>query len=629
MIRRTDNYIQPAISSTIESSALDTSNEVNTTDTAPLEREAVSNYQDGRASLISELNLREQITQAALQNQFGEPGPAPITKDPSASRHDLPDVVRPTNRRSLAPTPGPTPNPAPGPGPAPVVNKSYLSLNDKGKEVADLQKLLNEWRANQNPPLPLIKEDQVFGADTEKAVKQFQKANGLDSDGLAGEKTKDRLEMENNSNFRKLDPDIKKQVREKFVLFQQDHYAREQLKELATDPNFANTSTVSQQELLNRLALNPADPGHLKKIQTITKDLSSMENNSPDFKNTSPDAKKKAIDRMYQYADNDKVRGHLNKILADSKFTKMPIDQQEKILKVFDIRKDSDIADEMIKIVNSRGWAQMDDAMKTRVLDNLVMRAGKVIAVTPSGIPVLDEAYTNNLAILISDPKIKFDQYSKQDKEKALNVFDKLGLFARGPFLNFMRRDINGSPAPLKAGPGNTGTALDQLNNLTNTALDPRITASKEQVMQDLLSELAAPGQEINPGNRHTSIVSKMTRDLAEQNPAEYARLVTELSTKGKATLANGDTITPPADAWQEDFSGRSVGERLLQSALMVYARPGAGYQNWNPGPDGIRNTKDDGFPNGNIDGYSPDGDVALKLLEGTRVFLGLNGKKP
>ena len=172
----------------------------------------------------------------------------------------------------------------------------------------------------------------------------------------------------------------------------------------------------------------------------------------------------------------------------------------------------------------------------------------------------------------------------------------------------------NGVPAPLKPDPGNTGTALDQLNKLATSTLDSKIVDAKgnpvlkAQVLEDLCSELSNPKQNINEGNRKTPSVTGMTRTLAEQNPAEYARIVTELETTGQAKLANGETIRPTTDAWNEDKSGRSVGERLLQSALMDYGRPGGGYQNWNAGPDGIRGTKDDGFPGGNIDGFPPDG---------------------
>lgn len=611
MIRRTDTFVQQPISTTIDPAEMEKAPvEIENKTPLVLER-PVAKYQDGGASQISEFGMQEQATQALLENQFRET--APITKDPSTSRNvpiDGQDVIHRPSR-----LPGPTP---PSPGPAAVQKKNYLSLNDKGPEVKVLQQQLNEWRANQNPPLPPIKESSVYANETELAVQEFQEATGLKKDGAAGGNTKDRLAVENSPNFRKVDPDVQKQIRDKLNQYQSDPDSRANLKQLATDPNFSTLSKTTQENLLTRLASNSGSLDHARKIQIVTKDLASMESSSPDFKNTTPDAKQKAIDRMYQYADNDQIRGNLNKLLSDGKFTKLPIDEQEKFLQIFEKRPDSDMSGDLRRMVSGPAWTQMDAKMKARVFDMLDRN-------------VLDQVYTNNLGFLIGDASFKFDKYSKQDKDKIFNVFENCGLLGRGPLLKFMQRDINGVPAPLAPGRGNTGTALDQLNKLASSPLDSRLVNAsnppKEKVMEDLLSELSNPTQNIDHGDRHTSSVAIMTRDLAEQNPAEYARLVTELSTTGQATLANGDTITPSADAWQEDFSGRSVGERLLQSGLMDYGRPGGGYQNWNPGPDGIPGTKDDGFPNGNIDGFSPDGG-GLKLLEGIRVFNGLNGKK-
>ena len=50
-----------------------------------------------------------------------------------------------------------------------------LKKGSKGIEVKSLQKLLNLY------------EDGIFGALTEEAVKEFQKANGLITDGIVGD----------------------------------------------------------------------------------------------------------------------------------------------------------------------------------------------------------------------------------------------------------------------------------------------------------------------------------------------------------------------------------------------------------------------------------------------------------
>ncbi|HEY7162295.1 MAG TPA: hypothetical protein VH815_13600, partial [Acidobacteriota bacterium] len=170
-------------------------------------------------------------------------------------------------------------------------------------------------------------------------------------------------------------------------------------------------------------------------------------------------------------------------------------------------------------------------------------------------------------------------------------------------------------------------TTLDSLNRLATTPLHASITDAtgaaqdKSKVMEDVIKELNKPSQNLNQDNRGTCTVTSMTHTLAEKNPAEYARIVTDLATTGQSKIANGDTITPPADGFAQDNSNRSVSERLFQSALMNYGRPGAGYQNWNkagfPQPGG--GTVDNGFP--------PNGSN-LGALENKRVMEGLFGKK-
>jgi hypothetical protein len=96
--------------------------------------------------------------------------------------------------------------------------------------------------------------------------------------------------------------------------------------------------------------------------------------------------------------------------------------------------------------------------------------------------------------------------------------------------------------------------------------------AGNDRLVIDQVQELANPARYVNQGNRGTCTVTSMTYRLAMLNPAEYARLATELVLTGKTRLANGAAIAPPADAFAPDASGRSTGERLLQSALMKFA---------------------------------------------------------
>ena len=78
---------------------------------------------------------------------------------------------------------------------------------------------------------------------------------------------------------------------------------------------------------------------------------------------------------------------------------------------------------------------------------------------------------------------------------------------------------------------------------------------------------------------------------MATFSPAEYVRLLLGLLAEGgRATLANGDQATVPADAYSYDaaeqaanvpaFLRRSWSERLFQSSMMSYSRPGMSYAN-------------------------------------------------
>lgn len=61
--------------------------------------------------------------------------------------------------------------------------KGTLKKGSKGNEVKNLQKFLN-WYGNYG-----LKIDGLFGSDTEKAVKAFQRATGLTIDGIFGAKS--------------------------------------------------------------------------------------------------------------------------------------------------------------------------------------------------------------------------------------------------------------------------------------------------------------------------------------------------------------------------------------------------------------------------------------------------------
>ncbi|HEY9857578.1 MAG TPA: hypothetical protein V6D05_17670 [Stenomitos sp.] len=84
------------------------------------------------------------------------------------------------------------------------------------------------------------------------------------------------------------------------------------------------------------------------------------------------------------------------------------------------------------------------------------------------------------------------------------------------------------------------------------------------------LRELADP-ERISQGNRETCAATVVQAKLAEDDPAEYLRLLSGLaSPAGQVTLANGETLRRDPD-WQLDV-GRSLTGNLIQPAFMQFA---------------------------------------------------------
>ena len=61
--------------------------------------------------------------------------------------------------------------------PTPDLLKRNDAQKESKPEIQELQRQVNQWRTENGKPS--IKEDGFYGAKTEKAVSEFQKANGL------------------------------------------------------------------------------------------------------------------------------------------------------------------------------------------------------------------------------------------------------------------------------------------------------------------------------------------------------------------------------------------------------------------------------------------------------------------
>jgi murein L,D-transpeptidase YcbB/YkuD len=72
---------------------------------------------------------------------------------------------------------------------------SILRRGSRGREVRKLQKMLNQWIAQQpvsmslSSQLSMLDETGIFDRPTETTVQRFQEKNGVKVDGVAGSET--------------------------------------------------------------------------------------------------------------------------------------------------------------------------------------------------------------------------------------------------------------------------------------------------------------------------------------------------------------------------------------------------------------------------------------------------------
>lgn len=138
-----------------------------------------------------------------------------------------------------------------------------------GPEVKEMQQQLNEFRAKNG--LEPLKEDGIFGPKTKAAVEQFQQANGLKKDGIIGGNTRDRLALENNPTFQKLNPQSQDQIRNQMNTAQKDPVTRQNLLLIGTDENFGKLSEAQQHTALTNVNGTASDIAE-KKLQGLSND---------------------------------------------------------------------------------------------------------------------------------------------------------------------------------------------------------------------------------------------------------------------------------------------------------------------------------------------------------------------
>ena len=115
-----------------------------------------------------------------LSTPMAAPTPTPTVRESDLSSSFFqPTAVSTTSTPDISITPTPNPDPTP----APEVSYKTLKKGDQGPDVVRLQQALAELGYLTTAA------DGIYGTGTMTAVKSFQSANGLDSDGIAGKQT--------------------------------------------------------------------------------------------------------------------------------------------------------------------------------------------------------------------------------------------------------------------------------------------------------------------------------------------------------------------------------------------------------------------------------------------------------
>lgn len=125
--------------------------------------------------------LKTLLAYMALMATLGvQEGPAPATV-PTPTPLPAHVTATPVPFQTAVPTATPTPTIAPGPTVTPNKRYSKVEFGDKGTAVRKLQNRLIELGF-----MPKGSADGQYGYQTYNAVKDFQRTNGLEVDGVAG-----------------------------------------------------------------------------------------------------------------------------------------------------------------------------------------------------------------------------------------------------------------------------------------------------------------------------------------------------------------------------------------------------------------------------------------------------------
>lgn len=262
-----------------------------------------------------------------------------------------------------------------------------------GAEVRVLQQELNKWRAAQWPRQDPIAENGRYTAETKKAVEAFQKTNGIPTgtlkldmtpNGVADVRVQNRLRLENDPTFAKLDPEAKQHARTMLLRADRDGVWSEPLFTLLGDPAFQKLGVDAQITMLSSLATFPRyrEADQFSNAQLV-KEFTTLARN-PEFGKLDPRIQIKAINLLTASAWLEprlgvdlaaKQRGEidsLTKLVTSPAFGKLHVDDQAKIVGAFAINpSDKKLADAMDSLIRSPQFDALKPDEKTAVVSQI------------------------------------------------------------------------------------------------------------------------------------------------------------------------------------------------------------------------------------------------------------------
>jgi hypothetical protein len=291
--------------------------------------------------------------------------------------------------------------------------------------IRDWQESINKWRADNGQPL--IKENGIASEETLKALREFQKHEGINENGF-GPKTQKRLSTEvdiialkNNPNtaadmrrllgsegFKKMPPDMQSDVISRLKQYESagQRSSIGNLLNVIDQSGFANLPLSSKKLMLDTMAARPDDDRLATNLSRLSAtDFGKLDETSQNF----------VLKRIQSYGgDRNKI---ISMMIIAGRTTSPPPGQpqiplrNETLTRLMNYPPDTDQVENLVKVLGAPGFADLSEDLQTQILDGLPYRfdTGQL---TPLG--------AENMMKLASAPN--FEKLDRNKREEMMNT---------------------------------------------------------------------------------------------------------------------------------------------------------------------------------------------------------------